>query len=108
MVQSLLKRGHDLQLSLFSREEQFSPPNSAGYHWKETIKSFVSRMSGQFQLLVRSEIGQTSKIWEFLAVLVVNISVPQKGQLMAELQDILRLTPSHPTVAAFLQLVGEP
>ena len=53
-----------------------------------------------------SSLGNTSKIWEFFAVLVVNISAEQTSALLGELRDIINMTPMNPTLAAFLQLSG--
>jgi len=107
ILQTILKRGHDLNLSPFSRDEQFSPVASAGFHWKETIQSFLHRMNTQFSLLFDSELGRTSKIWEFFAVLVVNINQEQKKLLLIELGNKIKSTQMNPTLAAFLQLSGQ-
>jgi len=107
IVQTLLKRGHDLTLSAFSREEQFTSVGSAGFHWRETIQSFIHRQRNHFNELFDSDIGRTSKIWEFFAVLVVNINQEQKQLLLTELGNKIRSTAMNPTLSAFLQLSGE-
>jgi len=107
LIQSILKRGHDLSLSPFSREDEFSPIGSAGFHWRETIQSFFSRLHSSFGLLFNSEVGNTNKIWEFFAVLVININMEQKKLLLNQLSMFIKASTMNPTLAAFLQLSGQ-
>jgi len=117
ILQNLLKRAHDLNLSMFSREPNAQiPPTSdtqlmqlaaAGFHWRETIKSLMTRLRGKFVLLLETEYGRTEKIWEFLAVLVVNITRDEKRSLLLELRDKIVNIQVNPTLLAFLQLAGE-
>jgi len=116
-LQTILKRGHDLNLSPFGREEiaipdvnsvqQLPPLVTAGLHWKEGVSTLMKRLQNNFLLLFHSEYGNTPKIWEFFAVLVVNTNVEQKKRLLLELRDVIQITPVNSTLIAFLQLTGE-
>jgi hypothetical protein len=53
---------------------------------KEIVSSFIKRLQGKMLLLFHSEIGSTPKIWEFFAVLVVNINQEDKRRLLNELR----------------------
>lgn len=117
ILQNLLKRAHDLNLSMFSREPNAQVPQTsdtqlmqlaaAGFHWRETIKSLMTRLRGKFVILLDTEYGRTEKIWEFLAVLVVNITRDEKRSLLLELRDRIVNIQVNPTLLAFLQLAGE-
>lgn len=112
VVQAILKRGHDLNLSPFSRDEMHLPPeiqqlSSAGLLWKTAITSLMKKMIGKFIYLFQSENAKTTKIWEFFAVLVVNLNPQEKRNLMNDLRQIISSTPMNPILSAFLQLAGE-
>lgn len=53
---------------------------------KEALNTFVQRLIGKFNLLFNSELGQTERIWEFFAVLVVNMNGQEKRLLLTELR----------------------
>jgi hypothetical protein len=53
---------------------------------KEIIKLLFARIKNYFVTLFDSEIGHTNKIWEFFAVLVVNINQEQKRVLLTEIR----------------------
>jgi len=80
---------------------------TAGFHWRETIMSCFQRLNGNFGPLFTSEVAKSSKIWEFFAVLVVNISFEQKKLLLNQLGGYIKASPMNPTLAAFLQLSGQ-
>eukprot|EP01117_Protostelium_nocturnum_P007036 TRINITY_DN2521_c0_g1_i1.p1 TRINITY_DN2521_c0_g1~~TRINITY_DN2521_c0_g1_i1.p1 ORF type:complete len:882 (-),score=351.37 TRINITY_DN2521_c0_g1_i1:282-2927(-) len=117
VVQNILKKGHDLGLSFFSRDTPNVNPNSlpaelaqlssAGHHWRETIKTLANRLRGNLNYVLNSEVGNSDKIWEFFAILVVNISGEDKYVLMQELRDKILTTPRNQTLNAFLQLASE-
>ncbi|PRP75308.1 hypothetical protein PROFUN_05619 [Planoprotostelium fungivorum] len=116
-VQNLLKRAHDLNLSFFSREPlsktshlpvpelaQLAP---AGFHWRDTVAMFSKRIRNNLHYIYNSDIGTDGKMWEFFAILVVNVSSEDKASLMRELRDRIMSTPSNPTLGAFIQLANE-
>lgn len=96
LIQSILKRGHDLNLSPFGRDDLLSaemsnmanlpPLVQAGLQWKDNVNLFVKRMMGKFTLLFNTQVAVTTKIWEFFAVLIVNINQENKRKIMNELR----------------------
>ncbi len=56
------------------------------FHRKEAVLTLMKRLQGAFIYLFHSEYGNTPKIWEFFAVLVVNIAAEQKKKLLSELR----------------------
>jgi hypothetical protein len=96
IIQSILKRGHDLNLSPFGRDDLLSaeisnlatlpPLVQAGLQWKDSVNLFIKRMLGKFTLLFNAQVAATSKIWEFFAVLIVNINQESKRKILNELR----------------------
>jgi len=71
------------------------------------MSMFARRIRGNIHYIFGSEVGQSDKMWEFFAVLVVNINAEDKNMLMRELRDKIISSPNNPTLGAFLQLANE-
>lgn len=114
IIQALFKRGHDLHLSSFSREQENMLPReivqqlaAAGSHWKTLISALFQILDGRFTLLFTGENVSGFKVWEFLAVLIINLNQRMKEHLIHQLREIIQATPMNQPLQAFLHLAGE-
>jgi len=118
LIQGLLKRAHDLNLSVFSRDTILSqlPPEiqmnqqlvAAGYHWRDTMKSFMSRLHGRMEVFLSNDVMEIhhDKVWELLALLVIHSNAEDKVLMIAELRSRMQNIPVSEASTAFLQLIG--